>query len=277
MDPHSTRIDRGEEAAYLISRRARGGIRQVEAWVGPHQLVVVVPPGGWHFHEPYCPRAGMMEHAQYMPLTRALRQRLSRCQLCWPLHRDGDGPPLGPRRRGTGALLPGGSRHGAVMPIPLSIRIPRLPSLRVRLSAPSPCDYAAEWQLLTTFLLAAMPHFTLAGLDVVPRSGLQMVGPERLGWPELLRAARCLLARDSAVALEQRPTGTAAELTLRGEHAPRHGGLVPPALPTRWLLLLDGGDAEAHPATPAWAQRAAGAWSANSAPSLMRFSTLEPQ
>ena len=273
MDPHTTRIDRALETVYLISRRAHGGTRQVESWAGPHQLVVVVPPGGRHFHEPYCLRAGPMEHAQYMPFTRALRQRLRRCQLCWPLHRVGEGPPLRPHGVGTAAVSPLDSRQGAPMPTHLSVRILRLPSPRVRLHAPSPSDYAAEWQVLTTFLLAAMPHFTQARRDVVPRSGSLMLGQERLGWPELLQAARRLLPRESVVVSEQRPTGTAAECARHCARAPtRRLSLL--ALPTGLLMLRSSDDVEAHPSTLELAQRAAGAWGTSKVPCLTRFGTF---
>jgi hypothetical protein len=274
MDPHSTRIDRALETAYLISRRAHGGTRRTEFWAGPHQLVVVVPPGGQHFHEPYCPRAGLMEHAQYMPLTRALRQRLHRCQLCWPLHRVGEGQPLRPQGGGTAAVSPLGSLQGATRPTHLSVCLPRLPPLRVRLHAPSPSDYAAEWQVLTTFLLAAMPHFTQAGLDVVPRSGLLMVGQERLSWPELLQAARRFLPRESVTVIGQRPTGTAAGCARHRGYASRLEGLSLHSRPTGLLMRLANGDVEAHPSTPELAQRAAGAWDTRKVPSLTRFDTL---
>jgi hypothetical protein len=274
MDPHSTRIDRALETVYWISRRTHGGTRKVESWVGPHQLVVVVPPGGWHFHEPYCPRAGLMEHVQYMPLTRALRQRLHRCPLCWPLHRVGEGQPLRPQGGGAAAVSPLSSLQGETLPTHLSVCLPRLPSLRVRLHAPSPSDYAAEWQVLTTFLLAAMPHFTQAGLDVVPRAGLLMVGQERLSWPELLQAARRLMPREAVGVMAQISTGTVAECARQREYAPRLEGLSLQAQPTGWLMRRSSGDVEAHPSTPELAQRAAGAWGARKGPSLTLFGTL---
>ena len=159
------------------------------------------------------------------------------------------------------------------MPTHLSVRIPRLPSLRVRLHAPSPSDYAAEWQVLTTFLLAAMPHFAQARRDVVPRSGSLMLGQERLGWPELLQAARRLLPRESVVVSEQRPTGTAAECARHCEHAPtRRLSLL--ALPTGLLMLRSSDDVEAHPSTLELAQRAAGAWGTSKVPCLTRFGTF---
>ena len=169
----------------------------METWAGPHQLIVVVPPGGRHFHQPYCPRAGLMDGVQYMPLTRALRRRLPRCQLCWPLHRVGEGQRTrhqGERTTAAGVPL---LVQGETRSVRLTVSLPRLPPPRVRLYALSPMVYAAEWQALSAFLLAAILQSDRAGQIAVPRSGLRIEGLERISWPELLHAARRLLPRDS--------------------------------------------------------------------------------
>ena len=272
MDPHPTCVDRASETIYLISRRARGDTRQLASWVGPNQLIVVVPPEGRHFHEPYCPRAGQMEHAQYMPLTRALRQQLRRCQLCWPLHRVGEGPPWRPHGVGTAAVSPLDPLRRAPRPPHLSVRIPRLPSPRVRLQAPSPSDYAAEWQVLTTFMLATMPHFVQTRRDIVPRSGSPVMGQEWIGWPDLLRAARRLLPRGPVVPAH-RPTGTAAGCARHREQAPRHGDLSLLALPTELLMLRSRDDLETRPSTLELAQRTASAWGTIDVPYLRHSGT----
>mgnify|MGYP001823145868 CR=1 FL=1 len=197
MDPQATRIDRALETAYVISQRAHHRASGAEFWSGPRQLIVVVPPGGRYFHQPYCPRAGLMDRAQYMPLTRALQRRLPRCQLCWPLHRLGEGQRARLQGECTAAVGVPFSMNGEPMPTRLTVCLPRLPPPRVRLHAPSPMDYAAEWQALTAFLLAAMPQSSQAGQDLVPRSVSWTAGQERLSWPELLQAARRLLPRVS--------------------------------------------------------------------------------
>ena len=261
MDPQLTCVDRAEETVYLISRRARGATQQLASWVGPNQLIVVVPPGGLYFHEPYCPRAGQMEHAQYMPLTRALRQQLRRCLLCWPIHRDGESPHWPPHGVGTSALSPLDPRQTAPTPVHLDVRVPRLPSPRVRLPDPSPCDYVTEWQVLFPLLLACVPHFAQARRDVVPRSGLQGLRQEWIGWPDLLHATRRYMPRGPAASAPL-PIGGAAGSAPHREQTPRYGELSLLDLPTEFLLLRPSGDSVARPGTRALAQQTVGAWGA---------------
>ena len=261
MDPQLTCVDRAAETVYLISRRARGATQQLASWVGPNQLIVVVPPGGLYFHEPYCPRAGPMEQALYMPLTRALRQQLRRCLLCWPIHRDGESPHGRPQAVGTATFGPLDQRPIAPLPVHLDVRIPRLPSPRVRLPDPSPCDYATEWQVLFPLLLACVPHFAQARREVVPRSGLQVLRQEWIGWPDLLRATRRLLPRGPAASAPL-PIGSAAGSAPHREQTPRYGELSLLDLPTELLLLRPSGDSVARPGTRALAQQTVGAWGA---------------
>jgi hypothetical protein len=247
MDPQVTRIDRALETAYVISQRAHRRASGAESWAGPQQLIVVVPPGGRHFHQPYCPRAGLMEYVHYMPLTRALRQRLPRCQLCWPLHRVCEGQPMRPQGEGTENVGTPGSMQGATMSTHLTVCLPRLPPPRVGLHAPSPSDYAAEWQVLIAFLLAAMPHSTQAGQHLVPRSGLPIVGRERLSWPELLQAARRLVPRDSIADVGHMLTATGAVCARHRGYASRVEDLSIHSLPTGSLIRPSIGDVEFRP------------------------------
>jgi hypothetical protein len=186
-------VDRALETAYVISHRAHFRATGVELWAGPHQLIVVVPPDGQHFHQPYCPRAGSMDHVHYIPLPRALRLRLSGCRLRWPLHR-GEVSPGAPRYGIFADSLAGsGSTIGVPRTARLTVRLTRLPIPRVRLHALRPFDYVAEWQILTAFLHAALPRFCHDGLFFTPHTTSLHAGPVRINWPELLQAARRLL------------------------------------------------------------------------------------
>ena len=193
MASQRPRIDRALETAYLISQRAHCRATGVELWAGPHQMIVVVPLEGQHFHQPYCPRAGSMDQVHYMPLTRALRLRLSGCGLCWPLHRGCENQ--GALRLGAGVdTSPGpGTTTGVLRTARLTVRLPRLPSLRVRLNALRPFDYVAEWQVLVAFLSAALPRDGRAGPLLVPHTTTLNAGLARISWPELLQAASRLL------------------------------------------------------------------------------------
>jgi hypothetical protein len=193
MASQRPRIDRALETAYVISHRAHFRATGVELWAGPHQMIVVVPPVGRHFHQPYCPRAGSMDHVHYMPLTRALRLRLSGCGLCWPLHRGGESQ--GALRLGAGVDTSAGpgTTIGVLRTARLTVRLPRLPTLRVRLHALRPFDYVAEWQVLIAFLHAALPHEGRAGPLLVPYTTTLNASLVRISWPELLQAASRLL------------------------------------------------------------------------------------
>ena len=52
-----TRLDHALEIAYAVALRSRPRAVGLESWAVPHQLLVVVPKGGLHFHQPDCPRA----------------------------------------------------------------------------------------------------------------------------------------------------------------------------------------------------------------------------
>ena len=258
----------------MISRRARGATQQLASWVGPNQIIVVVPPGGLYFHEPYCPRAGQMEHAQYMPLTRALRHQLRRCRLCWPLHRTGESPHWRQHDAGTSTLGLLDPRQHAPMPVRLAVRLPRLPSLRVRLPDPSPCDYAAEWQVLLPFLLASVSPFAQVRRVTVPRFALQALRQEWIGWPDLLRAAHRLLACGLAVPAHC-PLRSAAGRAHHREQTPRYGAPSLLTLPMEIPLLLSLGDWEARPNTRELALQTASVRYAIDAPTRRTSTPLE--
>ena len=255
-------IDRADEIAYVYSQRTHGYVRQTDAWTGPHQLIVVTPPSGRHFHQPYCPRAGLMDDAQYMPLTRALKLKLVRCQLCWPLHRVGDGQTTRPQAVCTAAVGTPVWRRGTIRPPYLSVRLPRLPSPRVRLHAPSPSDFADEWQVLVTFLLAALPRHTPAGPDCAARPASQIVGPARLSGPELLQAARRLLHRAATAETGQVLTAARGVGAHQWAYPDRTEGLplhFAPATPIRTPMWLPVHDIEIRLLSRELAQRAASA------------------
>ena len=195
-----------------------------------------------------------------MPLTRALRQQLRRCLLCWPIHRDGESPHGRPQAVGTATFGPLDQRPIAPLPVHLDVRIPRLPSPRVRLPDPSPWDYATEWQVLYPLLLACVPYFAQARREVVPRSGLQVLSQEWIGWPDLLRACRLLPCEPAAPA--PLPIGSAPRGAHHREHTPRYGELSLLDLPMESPLLRPRGDSVTRPRTRALAQQNVGTWCA---------------
>jgi hypothetical protein len=190
---------RALEITYAYALRARPRAVGLEQWAGPHQLIVVVPRNSLHFHLQYCPRAGSMDQVSFMPLTHALRRSLQRCLLCLPLHRKsgrfGTVPSEG------GAPSPDAEPMAALCEprlANLTLCLPRLPSPRTRLRALRPTDYVAEWQLLTAFMQAALPSAGHLALHPASCALLPSTCSVRLGWPEMLQAARRLLHMASA-------------------------------------------------------------------------------
>ena len=185
-----TRLDRALEITYTYALHARPRAVGLEQWTGPHQLIVVVPADGLHFHLQYCPRAGPMDQVSFMPLTHALRRSLPRCLLCMPLHRQrgraGAGPPDvdAPPTEAAPLVALRGPRWAH-----LTLHLPRPPSPRTRLRALLPFDYVAEWQVLTAFMLAALPGARHSALLPVSCALLPSTGRTLPGWPEMLQAA----------------------------------------------------------------------------------------
>ena len=111
MVPPPTRVDRALDIAYSAALRLRPRAVGPELWAGPRQLLVVTRKGGLHFHQPGCPRAGPAHQVRIMPLTRALRQSLQCCPLCWPLHRPLGCQDVGHRPIGSPPRIPGVRRQ----------------------------------------------------------------------------------------------------------------------------------------------------------------------
>ena len=223
MASPQTRLGHAVETAYAVALRARPRAAGPELWAGPRQLMVVVPEGGLHFHQPYCPRAGPMHRVCFMPLTRALRQSLSRCLLCWPLHRQSGCHAAGPPA--VDAPSPDAGHWVAMRrprPPRLTLCLPRLPSPRTRLQAPRPSDYVAEWQVLTAVMQAVLPCAGPSVLCPTSCALLPSTGHMRLGWPEMLQAARRLLQTASVSG-----TWPAISALYGGEEARHLSVLVP--------------------------------------------------
>mgnify|MGYP001823112544 CR=1 FL=1 len=108
-------------------------------------------------------------------------------------------------------------------------------------------DYAAEWQALTAFLLAAILQSNQAGQNPVPRSGLLIEGQERLSWPELLQAARRLLPRDSIADAGQMLTAIGVGCASCRVHPSRTGVLLLHSLPAGSTMRLPSGARGAMP------------------------------
>ena len=241
-------LDRALEIAYEAACRSRPGSSGPESWAGPRQLVVVAPRGSPLFHQQGCPRAGSTHLARFWPLTRALRQSRQCCPLCWPLHRQPGRPHVG-RRLAAGfspAACPLMWEPGSSRPC-LTLRLPRIPSPRGFLRAPTPSDYPAEWRVLCTIMAAVLAHRRLSR----HHAGFLALPPNPDGrppdWPTMLGAARRLL--DLAATLGAWPP----TMTLHGDDAIFHW-VAPASLrrPGAPAPVLDRGDLIASAPSYPW-------------------------